>query len=98
MCKHIRAVFRAHRALKNNVEYCARTRDTPPNADGNGGESATKGDDGMKCGNGAVGDTRPLSTGLPVYSRPHKVGTVQKIDLGCSYVNNVRRGCGRCMG
>ena len=26
----------------------------------------------------------PLSTGLPVYSRPYKVGTVQKIDLGCS--------------
>ena len=23
----------------------------------------------------------PLSTGLPVYSRPRKVGTVQKIDL-----------------
>ena len=27
VCKHMRAVFRAHRrALKNNVEYCARTR------------------------------------------------------------------------
>ena len=25
----------------------------------------------------------PLSTGLPVYSRPHKVGTIQKIVLGC---------------
>ena len=35
----------------------------------------------MLCVDGAVRDTAPLSTGLPVFSRPHKVGTVQKIDL-----------------
>ena len=48
VCKHMRAVFRAHRrALKNNVEYCARTRDPPLNADWSGGENATEDDDGM---------------------------------------------------
>ena len=49
VCKHMRAVFRAHRrALKNIVEYCARTRDPPPNAGGSGSESAIEdGDDGM---------------------------------------------------
>ena len=48
VCKHMRAVFRAHRrALKNNVEHGARTRDPLPNADGSGGESATEDDDGM---------------------------------------------------
>ena len=72
MYKHMRAVFRAHRrALKNNVEYCARKRDPlSVNADESGGESSI--------------DTTPLSTGLPVYLSTHKVGTVQKIDLGCS--------------
>ena len=25
----------------------------------------------------------PLSKGLPLYSRPHKVGTVKKIDWEC---------------
>ena len=41
----------------------------------------------MRCNvvtDGAVGDTTPLSTGLPVHSRPPKVWTVQKIDLGRS--------------
>ena len=48
VCKHMRAVFRAHRrALKNNVEYCERTRDHPPKVDGSGGESATEDDDEM---------------------------------------------------
>ena len=48
VCKHMRAVFRAHRrALKNNVEYCERKRDPPPNADGSGGGSATEDDDEM---------------------------------------------------
>ena len=49
VCKHMRTVFRVHRrALKSNVEYCARTRDPPPNADGSGGESAiTENDNGM---------------------------------------------------
>ena len=41
------ASIQAHRrALKNNMEYCARTRD-PPNADESGGESATEDNDGM---------------------------------------------------
>jgi hypothetical protein len=47
---YIRAVFRAHRrALKNNVEHSASLiRDpSPPNADGNGDESATEDDDVM---------------------------------------------------
>jgi hypothetical protein len=48
VCKQMRAVFRAHRrALKNNVEYCERKRDPPPNADGSGGGSATEDDDEM---------------------------------------------------
>ena len=33
VCKHMRAVLRAHRrALKNNMEYCARTRVPPHDA------------------------------------------------------------------
>ena len=49
MCKHMRAVFRAHRrALRNNVEYCARILPDPPsNADEIGGESAIEDDDEM---------------------------------------------------
>ena len=44
----MRAVFRAHRrALKNNMEYCARERDPPSNADGIGGESAINDGDEM---------------------------------------------------
>ena len=66
------------------MEYCARKRDPPPNADGSDGESAIEDDDEMSCVDGAVGDTTTMNTGLPVYSRPYKVGTVQKIDLGCS--------------
>ena len=42
---------------------------------GSGGKSTTEDDDGMLCVDGAVGDTTPLRTGLPVYSKPHKVGT-----------------------
>ena len=84
VCKHMRAVFRAHRrALKNNVEYCARTRDHPLNADGSGGESATEDDDGMLCVDGAVGDTTPLSTGLPaVYSRATQSGVCPENRFG----------------
>jgi hypothetical protein len=68
VCTHMWAVFRAHRrALKNNVEYCARTRHPPLNMDGSGGESATEDDHGMQCIDGAVENTTPLSTGLPVY-------------------------------
>ena len=48
VCKHMRAVFRANRrVLKNNVEYCERKRDPPPNVDGSGGGSATEDDDEM---------------------------------------------------
>ena len=48
VCKHMRAVFRAHRrALKNTVEYCARTRDPPYDAGGSSGESATEDVDEM---------------------------------------------------
>ena len=70
----------------------------PKYSPSNGGESAKEDDDGMLCVEGTVGDTTSLSTGLPVYSRPHKVGTVQKFNLGCFYVHNVRHGCDRCMG
>ena len=74
------------RALKNNMMYCARTRrDPPPNTGESGGESAKEDVDGMLCGSGAVVDTTPLCTGLPVYSRPHGVDC-PKIDLGCFYL------------
>jgi hypothetical protein len=72
------SVSQRKRALKNNMMYCARTRDPPSNTGESGGESATEDVDGMLCGSGAVVDTTPLCTGLPVYSRPHGVGTVQK--------------------
>ena len=48
VCKHMRAVLRAHRrVLMNNIEYSTRARDPPLNADGSGGESATV--DDMRC-------------------------------------------------
>ncbi len=36
------------------------------------------------------------SMGLPVYSRPHNVGTIQNIVLRC--LKNVRHGCDRLPG
>ena len=97
VCKHMRAVFRAHmRALKNNVEYCAtsetRSASPPSRQCGweSGGESATEDGESarqrmmMRCYVSTVlSEYITHEHGLAsVLEAPLKVGTVQKNRFG----------------